>query len=248
METLVVGTGAMGRWLGQALRADGPETDLAFTDIDHSSARDTADALGGRVVPRASDATFDAVAIAVPIPAVTDAIATHAPQATRAVYDVTGVMADPIAAMRESAPDCERLSLHPLFAPENEPGSIPAVADAPGPITDAVRATLSARGNDVFETTATEHDEAMETVQAQTHAAVLAFALAGESVPDHYHTPISGELAALAAQVTSGEPRVYADIQSAFDGADDVAAAARRIAAADADEFTRLFEEAGSDR
>ena len=177
-----------------------------------------------------------------------DTIREYAPRADRAIYDVTGRIADPIAAMREHAPDRERVSLHPLFAPANEPGNVPVVADASGPVTDAVREALAARGNDLFETTAEEHDRAMETVQARTHAAVLSFALAADPVADQFHTPISAGLAALADQVTGGDPRVYADIQAAFDGAEDVAEAARAIADADGEDFEHLFEEAGDDR
>jgi prephenate dehydrogenase len=154
-------------------------------------------------------------------------------------------MAEPVAAMRRHAPNRERASLHPLFAPENEPGNVPVVADAPGPVTDRVRETLESRGNDLFETTPGEHDEAMETVQARAHTAVLAYALAAREVPDRFQTPVSGRLAELVEQVTGGEARVYADIQAAFDGAGDVAAAADRVAAADGTAFERLYREAG---
>jgi prephenate dehydrogenase len=49
------------------------------------------------------------------------------------------------------------------------------------------------------------------------------------------------------ATVTAGSPRVYRDIQRAFDGADDVAAAARRVAESDDESFVRLYREAGGD-
>mgnify|MGYP000710623552 CR=1 FL=1 len=49
----------------------------------------------------------------------------------------------------------------------------------------------------------------------------------------------------LADRVTDGTPRVYADIQAAFDGAEDVADAARRIADADFEEFHEVYEDAG---
>jgi prephenate dehydrogenase len=247
MNVLVVGAGAMGRWMGRALREDGPETDLAFADADPSAARAAAESLDARAVPVDATETFEAVCLAVPIPAATDAIAEFAPRATGAIFDVTGTMADPVAAMAEHAPDCERASFHPLFAPANEPGSIPVVLDAPGQITDAVREALTARGNDVFETTPAEHDDAMATVQARTHTAVLAYALAAEPVDERFHTPVSGGIAALAEQVTDGEARVYADIQSAFEGADDVARAAREIADADPEAFARLYEDAGGE-
>jgi prephenate dehydrogenase len=52
----------------------------------------------------------------------------------------------------------------------------------------------------------------------------------------------------LVEQVSGGEPRVYADIQAAFDGADDVADAARQLADADAETFVDLYEEVGDRR
>ncbi len=247
MELLVVGAGAMGRWLARALRADGPPSlDLSVLDVDAGAAREAADALDAATVDPDTDETFEAVCFAVPIPAAGEAIATYGGQAERAVFDVTGTMAEPVAAMARHAPNRERISLHPLFAPENEPGNVAVVADAPGPSTDRVREALAARGNDLFETTPDEHDEAMETVQARTHAAILAFALAAEDVPDRFQTPVSAGLGDLVAQVTGGEAGVYADVQAAFDGAEDVAGAADRIAAADREAFEDLYDEAGN--
>ena len=243
MEILVVGAGAMGRWLGAALAEDAPEpVGLAFTDADPDVAATAAEQTGGRAVPTDTDDRFDGVCIAVPIPAVAGAIRAAADNAEAAVFDVSGTMATPVETMREAAPRKERLSLHPLFAPANEPGNVPLVPDSTGPVTDAVRVALEARGNDCFETTVAEHDEAMETVQARTHTAVLAYALAARDVDERFHTPISSGLDDLAQQVTDGEARVYADIQSAFDGATDVATAAQRIADADAAAFETLYE------
>ncbi len=67
--------------------------------------------------------------------------------------------------------------------------------------------------------------------------------MAAADVPDRFQTPISAGLFDLVEQVTGGDPRVYADIQDAFDGADAVADAARQIADADADTFERLYEQ-----
>lgn len=245
MRILVVGAGAMGRWFADAVADGHPDyPDIAFADADSSAAATAAESVqSARSVALDTNDRFDVVCIAVPIPVATEAIATHAERATRALVDVTGVATEPIAAMREHAPDLERLSLHPLFAPENAPGNVAAVVDEAGPTTDDVRAALAARGNTVFETTADEHDTAMETVQAQTHAAVLSFGLAAADVPDEFQTPISEELFALVEQVTGGDPRVYADIQSAFEGADDVAAAAEELAAADSTRFEELYQQ-----
>ncbi|WP_247008913.1 prephenate dehydrogenase/arogenate dehydrogenase family protein [Halorientalis litorea] len=245
MNVLVVGAGAMGRWFARTLATNTTgEVAVAFADADPDAAGAAADTEWGRAVPLDTDETFDAVCVAVPMPAAADAIETHADRATRAVLDVTGSAAGPVTAMRTHAPDCERVSLHPLFAPENAPGNVAVVVDEPGPVTDDVRAALAAAGNHCFETTPAEHDRAMETVQSRAHAAILAFGLAARDVPDAFQTPVSDALFDLVEQVGGGDPRVYADIQATFDGADDVAAAARDIAAADTETFADLYREA----
>lgn len=239
MDVLIVGAGSMGTWFGAAVDAD-----VAFADVDSSAATAAAESVGGRVADLDGTDRYDAVCIAVPMGYVTEAIEAHASRAQRAIVDVSGVMGPPLEAMEAHAPDREHASLHPLFAPERAPGSIPVVRGQRGPITDALLATLEAAGNDVFETTADEHDEAMETVQAATHTAVLAFALAAEPVPDGFGTPVYDGLEELVRTMTGGTPRVYADIQETFAGADAVAAAAERIAASDAQEFVDCYEEA----
>jgi prephenate dehydrogenase len=239
METLVVGPGAMGRWFGETV--DGA---VAFADVAAASAEAAASDLGGRTVPIDSTEPFDVVCVAVPMGVTEEAIAAHAPQAESAIVDLSGIMAGPVATMAEHAPDRERASFHPLFAPDNAPGRIAAVVDAPGPTVRSIREALESAGNAVFDTTPEEHDTAMETVQARTHAALLAFVLAAEEVPEPYGTPIYDGLAALAEEFLSGTPRVYADIQTTFEGAADVAAAAERVAEADAETFSELYRQA----
>jgi len=241
MNVLVVGAGSMGQWFARALRDAGAS--VAFTDTDAEAATRAADAVDGRAVPTATDARFDVVCLAVPMPAAGVAIEEYAPNATGAVVDVTGSMAGPLNAMEAAAPERQRASLHPLFAPENAPGSIAAVTAADGDLVEAVLDALSAAGNDTFETTAEEHDAAMESVQAAAHAAVLAYAMATADVPDRFQTPVSAGLEALVEQVLDGEARVYADIQRTFDGADAVADAARTIADADHEEFAALYDD-----
>src|SRR6056297_60466 len=262
MDVLVVGAGEMGRWFGATLSgersaasgsADGGtgaaakfDADVAFADLDADAAAAAAEAAGGRAVSPETDEHFDVVCIAVPMSVAAEAIAEHADQATEAIVDVTGEMAGPVAAMAEHAPDLERASLHPLFAPENAPGNVAVVRDERGPTTDAVLDAIAAAGNEVFETTPEEHDEAMATVQAGAHSAVLAYALAAEDVPERFQTPVSEGLGDLVEQVTGNSPQVYGEIQSTFDGADAVAAAARRIAEADDEAFTELYHVAGA--
>ncbi len=240
MEVLIVGAGAVGRWFASLLDAT-----VAFTDVDPEAARSAAASQDAKAVEPDTAERFDAVTFAVPIPDTVDAIETHADKAASALIDLTGVMGPPVDAMTRQAPDRERLSLHPLFAPENAPGRVAVVKDAPGELTESILAAIESGGNGLVETTPAEHDRAMETVQAKAHAAVLAFALAAEPVPDDFGTPVYDGLMQLVEEVTEGNPRVYADIQSAFDGADDVAAAAERIAAADPETFEGLFRDAG---
>ena len=244
MELLVVGAGDMGRWFAESV-ADPLGWSIAFTDVDPDAAARAAEAVGGCAVDVEATERFDVACFAVPAEVIESSLADHADQVERAVVDVAGAMGTPVGAMAKHVADCERVSLHPLFAPANEPGNVAVVADEPGPVTDAVRETLEARGNDLFETTVKEHDEALETVQARTHAAIVAFGLAAEEVPEQFHTPVSTALFELVEQVTGGTPHVYAVIQELYDGADDVAAAAERIAEADFEEFEELYREAG---
>jgi prephenate dehydrogenase len=244
MEVLVVGAGAMGQWVGDTLAG---AFDVAFADRDRTVAASASSAVGGRTVATDTEETFDAVCLAVPISAVEAAVDAHAPRADRALFDVSGVMAGPVAAMRDAASDRERVSLHPLFAPENAPGNVAAVVDASGPVTDEVLDAVSAAGNRVFETTPEEHDEAMETVQAGAHAAVIAFALAAADVREEFATPVSATMDDLVETVTGGTPRVYREIQESFSGADRVADAARRVADAEGESFDDLYREAGGE-
>ncbi|WP_312909327.1 prephenate dehydrogenase [Natronosalvus caseinilyticus] len=245
MEVLIVGAGAMGTWFGEAI-ADDPSIDaaLTFADVDEDAAERAAETVGGTTADLEGTTTYEAVCVAVPMRHVEESIERHARRAERAVLDVTGVMATPLEAMAAYADDLERASLHPLFAPERAPGSIATVRAREGPVTDSLLSALESAGNRLVETTAEEHDWAMESVQAAAHAAILSFALAAERVPEGFQTPIYDELERLATYVTGGSPRVYADVQRTFDGADAVAEAARAIAEADDEAFESLYDEA----
>jgi prephenate dehydrogenase len=243
MDVLVVGAGDVGRWVAEA--ADAP---VAFADIDQQRAEAAAEAVGGRarVVPLDGEATFDVVAVAVPLSAASAAVERHASRAERAVVDFTGEMVDPLAAMAAAAPDAERASFHPLFAPEHAPGRVAVSEGAGGPATEQVSDWLAAAGNELVDVDAETHDDAMATIQGRAHAAVLAFALAADDVPEELATPVYEDLDALAERVTGGNARVYGDIQAAFGGADEVAAAAERIAdAIEGESFAEVYDDAG---
>jgi len=244
MDVLVVGAGDVGRWVAEA--ADAP---VAFADVDRGRAEAAADAVGSRAraVPLDGEEAFDVVAVAVPLGVAADAVERHAPRAERAVVDFTGEMVAPLAAMAEAAPEAERASFHPLFAPERAPGRVAVSEGEGGPATEQVRAWLADDGNELVDVDAETHDDAMATIQGRAHAAVLAFALAADDVPAELATPVYEDLDALAERVTGGNARVYGDIQDVFGGADEVAAAARRLAdaAEDAESFAEVYDDAG---
>lgn len=245
MDVLIVGAGTMGRWFGEVIGE--PGTDVAFVDREDGAAREAAETVGGRAVSEETTERFDLVCLAVPIPAVERAVEFYAPLADRSIADVSGVMRAPIAAMEAHAPEREHVSLHPLFSPENAPGNVPVVTER-GPVAEWVLERLREAGNTLVETTPEEHDAAMETIQTKAHAAILAFALAADDVPEGFETPVSGTLDDLVGTVTGGNPNVYADIQSTFPGADAVAEAAIDVAEADREAFESLYREAGAGR
>lgn len=239
MKLLIVGAGEMGRWV-----ADTVDAEIAFIDADSEVAADAAAARQARRVPTTTDESFDVVCLAVPMSALDDAVDQYAPRATGAIFDVSGVMAEPLAAMTDCASNLERASFHPLFAPPRVPGNVAVVTDEDGSFLQAIRKDMIDAGNTVFETTPQEHDTAMETVQASAHTAVLAYALAAESVREEFATPVSAQLEDVARTVTEGDSSVYAEIQSTFEGATAVADAAREIADADDEQFADLYNAA----
>lgn len=242
MQLLVVGSGEMGRWFAGQSDAEA----VAFTDRDAETARDAATALeGARVAPLDTDESFDVVCLAVPMSSIPAAIETHADRAIEAVVDVSGEMRDSVAALEAHAEGRECVSFHPLFSASNAPGNVPSVVVRDGPTVQRLRSALESGGNEVFETTVEAHDRAMETVQANAHTAVLAYALVADDVDPRFHTALSGPLSELATGLTGNTPDVYAEIQTRFKGSQSVAEAAAQLADADHDTFVELYEEAG---
>lgn len=242
MELLILGAGTMGRWVGRL----GFDT-VTFVDTDHEAAVTAAEAIPNAQSARTPDGSYDLACVAVPMSAAGTAIESLSNVEAAAVVDVTGVMSAPLDALATHHPDAQRASFHPLFAPANAPGPVAAVIAAGGPYIDQFVAAVEAAGNELVETTAAEHDQAMETIQAAAHTAILAYGIAAEAVPDGFETPISRTLESLRAQVTDGNPEVYAEIQAQFAGADRVADAAAKLAAADPSTFKSLYRAARPD-
>lgn len=240
MDVLIVGAGAVGRWMAAVV--DGR---VAFADADHDAARMAAAAIpDAEAVPLDGTESFDLVSVSVPMRAAETVLESQAGRAERALVDLTGSMVSPLETMAAVAPELERASYHPLFAPEHAPGRIAVFTENSGPVTDAIVGAFEAAGNEMVAVGADEHDEAMRTIQGRAHAAILAFGLAADEVPPELATPVFDALDELRDRVTGGNADVYADIQSTFDGAGDVADAARRIADADRDAFADIYDDA----
>ena len=241
MRVVIVGAGTIGQWFATVTAG---WLDPIFLDIDQKRAETAAERYDGDVWTRDSVEPAPVVCTAVPLTNTTDVLAEYLPFAELAVIDLSGAMQSPLQVMNSAEQELERISLHPLFAPENAPGNIAAVIEEPGTVWSHCQQRLANAGNHVFETTPEEHDQAMETVQAKVHAAIMAYALAADPVDSAFHTPISEELDRLAKTVLTGSPRVYADIQTTFDGAESVAQAAADVARADNTVFVDIFYQA----
>ncbi|MDZ7850612.1 MAG: prephenate dehydrogenase/arogenate dehydrogenase family protein [Halodesulfurarchaeum sp.] len=241
MDVLIVGSGDVGRWFGSLW--DDP---VAFADAERAVAeRAAGDVANAAVADLAGSDSFDVVAVAVPMRVAETVIADQADRAERALVDFTGSMTEPLETMAEAAPDLEQVSFHPLFAPEHAPGRVAKSVGTPGPTVDAITRALVDAGNTIVPVEAGVHDDAMGTVQGRVHAAVLAFGLARDPVPEGLETPVYEEMEALRERVTSGSPGVYADIQDRFDGAEALERALDRLHEADRAEFESLYDDAG---
>ncbi len=241
MDLLIVGAGAVGQWVGSLW--DGP---VAFADADRQVAvQAAAHTQNASVADLDGDSTAEVVAVAVPMRVTREVIVEQADRAERVLVDFTGSMTEPLETMADVAPDLERVSFHPLFAPEHSPGRVAKSVGKPGPSVDDVTRTLVNAGNTIVPVEPAVHDDAMATVQGRVHATVLAFGLAAEPVPEELGTPVYEDLQALRERVTSGPAGVYADIQDQFDGIEDLQTAIDSLAEADRTEFESLYDDAG---
>jgi len=213
------GRGRIGRWIADTVLADESPIDatVAFTDRDPAVADDAAAGRDAEAIPVDSDTTHDAVCLAVPMSAVPAAV--EGIRVPRRAGDPRRLRRDDRRdrgdARTRAGPRARELP-PAVRAAARPPGNVAAVVDEGGPVVEEITAAIEAGGNEVFETTPAEHDEAMETVQAGAHAAVLAWRLAGDDVREEFHTPVSAALDEVADTVTEGSPEVYAEIQRAF--------------------------------
>lgn len=242
MQALIVGAGAVGRWFADVI---GDSFEVTMYDRDPDVAAAAVEASDATMTTTFEDRRYELVCTAVPLLATETAIGDHAHRATTAVLDLSGSMQAPGAAMRRHADGLERINLHPLFAPDHAPGRVATSIEDGEEVATTIERSIEAAGCTIVETTPERHDRAMKTVQANVHAAVIAYALAADPIPSEFDTPVSAALRDLAVTVLDGNPRVYADIQQCF-GSDAVAEAAREVATADQQTFAELYRTAAA--
>lgn len=147
--------------------------------------------------------------------------------------DTLSVKAPLVEAVRAADPDRELVGLNPMFAPAlGFPGRpVAAVVVNGGDRAGQLLALVGRWGGRVVPCSADGHDRLAAATQALPHAAVLAFGLAvsglgidivelGSVAPPPFTTML-----ALLARISSGNPEVYWDIQSANSQASQARAA-----------------------
>jgi 4-amino-4-deoxyprephenate dehydrogenase len=227
---LVAGAGGLGTLYARELAAEGvqvrgvdphpPQPGPPWHELLEASV--TAD-----LEPRLAAwiATADAVLLAIPEALAAAALATVVPvmKPGALLVDVFAVKA-PIAAWLArpgTRDDLEVLSLHPLFAPDlglrNQ--NVACVALRGGPRSAWLMARLQARGATLVALDAERHDACTALTQVGTHAALLAFGFALESLDADptdllaMSTPVHRGLLGLVARIARLDPEAYWAIQ-----------------------------------
>lgn len=224
--SIVFGAGAVGTWFARLLEADGSRVVV----VDHRSS--AVPAAGGTCLVgdvAAPDAAVldavrgaDRVVMAVPEAAASKGLAHIVRAAPKAavVVETLSVKTRFAATVREAAPSGPVLGVNPLFrpGPETTAGTVLLVAHS-GDDRGALDDLLHRSGCSVRRTDADGHDRLMAVFQCLTHAAVLAFGRALDTLePDPALVrggapPPFSCLSALHARIATGEPHVYWEIQ-----------------------------------
>ncbi len=206
---VIGGQGAMGRCMAGL-----------FGDLGHAVL--VAD-LETRLTPEQAAAAADVVIVSVPIDVTEEVIRRIGPHVRPEglLMDVTSVKAGPLRAMLEST-RASVLGTHPLFGPSVHSLQGQRVVVTPGRGDEWRRwleAMLHARGLELVEATAEEHDRAMAIVQVLVHFAteVLGQTLAALGVPVaqtlRFMSPIYLMDLLLTARHFAQSPELYASIQ-----------------------------------
>ena len=264
-RVLVAGTGLIGTSIALALRDK--DAEVWLSDVDPAAARLAADLGAGTVVPDLRDAKgiADVAVLAVPPAAVGRLLARAQRRAVADVYtDVASVKVLPARQARDLGCDLRTyVPAHPLAGRERR-GAAAARADlflgrtwalCPLPETSpdavsTVTALAVACGADPVVTDSATHDRWVALVSHAPHlvAAAMAARLAPSDVPADA-LKLAGQGLRDVTRIAAGDSGLWAQILSANAGpvagiltavAEDLAAAARALAAAD--DVTGLLE------
>lgn len=169
----IMGFGAFGRLMARHLQ---PHFALCVCDPGNAPATD-ASGKGLRPATATEVAACDLVILAVPVPAIPDAIAALRPhlKAGAIVLDVGSVKIAPALAMQAGLPDhVEIVGTHPLFGPQSARKGIRGLKIAICPIRGRSAGRIAAflrrvLGLDVIMTTPDAHDREVALAQGLTH-------------------------------------------------------------------------------
>lgn len=223
----IVGFGAFGQLMARELRAHLPV--LAHDTAPGREAE--AIRLGARLVPLAEAARCPIVVLAVPVAALSGAVAAVSPHLAPGalVLDVGSVKVGPAEVMRRGLPArVEILATHPLFGPESARGGLAGLRIALCPIRGGRWRRLAAflrhrLGLEVIVTTPEAHDREAAVVQGLTHLVARALAEMGP-LPTRMTTRSFEHLVAAMELVRHDAPAVF----EAIARANPYAAAVRR--------------------
>lgn len=169
----IMGFGAFGRLMARHLQ---PHFALRVCDATSAPAKD-ASGKGLQPATAAEVAACDLVILAVPVPAIPEAIAALRPhlKADAIVLDVGSVKIGPAHAMQAALPeDVEIIGTHPLFGPQSARNGLAGLKIALCPIRGSSTPRIAAFLRHVLKlkviiTTADAHDREVAMVQGLTH-------------------------------------------------------------------------------
>lgn len=224
------GAGAIGTLFAETLHANGHGAPAIVDLRPAAAAPGRAGFICQEDVQQPSDPvrelirTCDLLILATPEPVAITAARWMLPEMKRGslAVETLSVKSRYAAAVEAVATDAELLGVNPMFAPSLgfAGRSVIAVPYRCGYLAQALLAFVEAEGSDVVQLDAEAHDRACATLQAATHASILAFgmALAGShdlATAERIMPPPHRTMLALLARIVSGDPEVYREIQAA---------------------------------
>lgn len=222
MKVVIIGAGAMGKWLANFAKQNLGEVTVA--DINPARAKEVASELGASAKPvKEAAAQAEILLVSVPISKTSETVRSLAEVAPKGALlaDIASVKSEVVEVMRRVKTDIELVSVHPLFGPgaASVAGKdIVVVPVKPGKRYSELKKRLVELGARVTEMDAEQHDRLMAIIQCMTHFVLLAYLTAIKSMKGlkfarGLRTPMFASLMNLAKAVLAGNPEVYGELQ-----------------------------------